>query len=699
MSRERTLSFSEIDHAQASGILADILRESNVFLGGSSVGKGLKKAARYYLHQQESEAQRSYFELANRHDLALDVTSAPVEDPFYIVDIGIVVSQVYQWRRFFPRVEPFYAVKCNPDPVIIKTLGLLGCNFDCASRAEIRLVQELTKDLPRTPEIIYANPCKARAHLLEAVCRGVNLVTFDNATEVAKIASISKHIRLILRIITDDRGSQCRLSSKFGAPRMKWRPLLSAARRHGLQVVGVSFHVGSGCRDASRYADALKDVREIFDLAEKEFGMNMSIVDIGGGFPGETHSLWNPATELDPEDQDEVEGKLDEVVNGQKVEEEDRYMTFTEVAEQVAPVLDRLFPAESGVRIIGEPGRYLVAACATLCCSVVSARSNELDTTYAPEAVDDQEAAMHLHEMTREEEDILVRKRGTSLAQIDADNVMATIQEELEDYSRLFAAKQLAQQEFDVYNDPLDLYNEGFASAADLLGPPEEGQKRRQIHTVEGMTCPLVSNEEGDGEMMGLLTLGAAGEAAVNGVVMQAVADSAPLQDDYSYYINDGVYGAFNVSHDSTRSHSLEYTPLNHVLLQNIMFDHASVRPRILRVSKFPKVVEKQHNGLTHIMEAGESSSDDEKPRDLFASTVFGPTCDSIDVIARSVLLPKLTVGDWMYFQNMGAYTMAAASSFNGFQPSGRFYVCSVMPEYFEALIRGPEEEEKKEEN
>jgi len=59
--------------------------------------------------------------------------------------------------------------------------------------------------------------------------------------------------------------------------------LLATAKKHGMQVVGVSFHVGSGCRDASRYEDALKDARSIFDMAEKEFDMKMRLLDIGGG--------------------------------------------------------------------------------------------------------------------------------------------------------------------------------------------------------------------------------------------------------------------------------------------------------------------------------------------------------------------------------------------------------------------------------
>jgi ornithine decarboxylase len=40
----------------------------------------------------------------------------------------------------------------------------------------------------------------------------------------------------------------------------------------------------------------------------------------------------------------------------------------------------------------------------------------------------------------------------------------------------------------------------------------------------------------------------------------------------------------------------------------------------------------------------------------------------TVDVIARDVVLPKLRQGDRLYFRYMGAYTIAAASAFNGFQ-------------------------------
>jgi len=165
------------------------------------------------------------------------------------------------------------------------------------------------------------------------------------------------------------------------------------------------------------------------------------------------------------------------------------------------------------------------------------------------------------------------------------------------------------------------------------------------------------------------LTLAAAGEAAVAGIVMQSVADNTGYthQDDYCYYINDGVYGAFN----------------------NLMFDHATVRPRRLALSISPRDLTVPLSP-TNSTKAAVPCDEDAIPADvdtqLFASTVFGPTCDSMDVISRSVLLPKMDIGDWMYFQNMGAYTCAAASGFNGFEPTTKFYVCSVMPEHFQLL-------------
>lgn len=97
-------------------------------------------------------------------------------------------------------------------------------------------------------------------------------------------------------------------------------------------------------------------------------------------------------------------------------------------------------------------------------------------------------------------------------------------------------------------------------------------------------------------------------------------------------YINDGVYGAFNC----------------------ILFDHQVVHPYVLSL-----------NGSFHVASS--------EPQHL--SSVWGPTCDSIDCVCSKAVLPiALQVGDWLGFDNMGAYTICAASQFNGFELSNVIY-------------------------
>ena len=63
-----------------------------------------------------------------------------VENPFHAVDLGDVHRKYDQWCRLLPRVDPFYAIKCNGDALMVDSLLSLSTGFDCASEAEIRYV-------------------------------------------------------------------------------------------------------------------------------------------------------------------------------------------------------------------------------------------------------------------------------------------------------------------------------------------------------------------------------------------------------------------------------------------------------------------------------------------------------------------------------------------------------------------------------
>ncbi|KAJ2719529.1 Ornithine decarboxylase [Coemansia sp. Benny D115] len=379
--------------------------------------------------------------------LALGIRQADAEDAFFVADLGEVKRQFEMWQRELPRAQPFFAVKCNPDPLVVKLLARLGAGFDCASRAEL---QQVLEEGVSPNNVIYAHPCKPGSHLRYAERMGVEMMTFDNADELLKISQLYPGAKAVLRILADDSASLCRLGMKFGAAPESAEGLLRVARDLGVRVVGVSFHVGSGCFSELAYADAVGRARRVFDQAAA-LGMPMELLDVGGGFPGRGDGSG---------------------------------LSFGQVAQALGEALDQYFPLDqfAHVRVIAEPGRFFVSSAFTLAVNIVA---------------------------------------------------------------------------------------------------------RRVEMTADGSRA-------------------------------------------FMYYVNDGVYGSFNC----------------------IIFDHQHPQPRVL-----------------------ESSRRVDGQQALFESSIWGPTCDSMDCIVPTVQLPELQVGDWLVFDNMGAYTVSAASRFNGFQISEVVYV------------------------
>lgn len=62
------------------------------------------------------------------------------EHGFYICNLSDVIKKYEMWLEKMPKIKPFYAVKCNDDVMVLKTLKNLGCGFDCATKVEIQKV-------------------------------------------------------------------------------------------------------------------------------------------------------------------------------------------------------------------------------------------------------------------------------------------------------------------------------------------------------------------------------------------------------------------------------------------------------------------------------------------------------------------------------------------------------------------------------
>ncbi|KAJ3369381.1 Mitochondrial 2-oxoadipate and 2-oxoglutarate transporter [Allomyces arbusculus] len=259
-----------------------------------------------------------------------------------VADVGHIYRQYNQWCEYLPSIEPFYAVKCNTAPVVLETLVRAGVGFDIASKWELDQVLAAGAS---PAKIIYANPYKPVSHLRHAAASGVRLMTFDTVGELHKIRAHHPNPQLVLRMMVGAGHARIALDTVGVDPQYEARTLLLEAKRLEIDVVGVAFHVGTGCFNARVFQDAVASARSVFTTAS-ELGFNMTLLDVGGGFPG------GPAT--DPCDGHDGP-------------------SFVDMAAALRDAIAREF-ANTSVRVIAEPGRYFVAHAYHLAVNVIGHR-------------------------------------------------------------------------------------------------------------------------------------------------------------------------------------------------------------------------------------------------------------------------------------------------------------------------------------
>jgi ornithine decarboxylase len=202
------------------------------------------------------------------------------EEPLHCLRPATIAAAARSFRAAFPG-ETLYAVKCNAEPRVLRALWQGGVrHFDCASPAEIALVQQMFPDAA----IHYMHPVKARGAIAEAFARfGVRDFALDHPDELAKILAAtgaSRELGLFVRLALPRSGAAYELAGKFGAAPGDAAALLRAARGAARRL-GVCFHVGSQCEDPRAWARAIALAGEVIAAAD----VAIDVLDVGGGFP------------------------------------------------------------------------------------------------------------------------------------------------------------------------------------------------------------------------------------------------------------------------------------------------------------------------------------------------------------------------------------------------------------------------------
>lgn len=134
--------------------------------------------------------------------------------PLMLIQENFLEKQFRIFHKALPEVTPYYAIKANPYPEIIKKFVELGAGFDVASANEMNTVLELGAS---SEKIIFANTIKSNEDIKAAYKKKVKMMTFDNEPELYKIAKYCPGAKVLIRIKVANIGSIVELSLKFGA--------------------------------------------------------------------------------------------------------------------------------------------------------------------------------------------------------------------------------------------------------------------------------------------------------------------------------------------------------------------------------------------------------------------------------------------------------------------------------------------------
>jgi len=264
--------------------------------------------------------------------------------PLYVYDAGVIEAAYRRIESAFAGVDILlaYSVKANSNLEILKRLRALGAGADIVSQGELHRC--LAAGFSPS-DVVFAGVGKTEVEMEAALEAGILAFNVESAEELQALGRVAERLgrtapvalRVNPDIVADTPHEYTRTgdgASKFGIPvdcildLYRW-----AADQPSLEVRGIDVHIGSQILDPEPYTRALAKVLDLAAEVRAE-GIDLDFVDLGGGF----------GVGYEGEDGLSVEG----------------------LAAIVVPRM-----AETGLRLILEPGRFIVGQAGILVTKVL----------------------------------------------------------------------------------------------------------------------------------------------------------------------------------------------------------------------------------------------------------------------------------------------------------------------------------------
>ncbi|BCN92544.1 ornithine decarboxylase [Thiomicrorhabdus immobilis] len=289
----------------------------------------------------ETFAEQSHPDVLEQFDRAsLEELVAKHETPFMVLDLEEVDYQYKSLQAALPGVKLFYALKSLSHPELIKRLKSLGSYFDLATIGEVELVESLGI---KGDQCIHTHPIKKDKEIKRALEFGCNRFVVDNLEELKKFIPYAGQVELIIRVSFRSQQAVVDLSRKFGCALEELPVIVELAQQNGIEVVGLSFHVGSQSLSPMMQVNA---VRSSIAAMKVMNSVKWKFLDIGGSFPVSYQEDVLP------------------------------------IADFCAPVVEALADLPEGVEVFAEPGRFISAPSMIEVISVVGKAKRGARTWY-----------------------------------------------------------------------------------------------------------------------------------------------------------------------------------------------------------------------------------------------------------------------------------------------------------------------------
>ena len=276
--------------------------------------------------------------------------SKRVGTPFYLYSYKTITDLFLKIQRAFAKLDPLicFAMKSNGNLSVVKSLVDLGAGIDVVSVGELKKALLAGAD---PQKIVFASVGKTEEEIVFAIKTGILLFNVESLPELAEINSIAvkmgKKVQAALRINPDvpaptheytNTGS---LEKKFGIDLHTTRQIFKARKKYShVKINGVHIHIGSQITSGAPFVGAIKKAIAFIDELRAE-GIKIEYLDIGGGL-GIIYKNENP-------------------------------QTARQFADKVLPLLEK-----TGLKIIMEPGRFIVGNAGIFVTKVLYVKDNGL---------------------------------------------------------------------------------------------------------------------------------------------------------------------------------------------------------------------------------------------------------------------------------------------------------------------------------